>query len=153
MNTIKFKYHNFWCGTISLVPIIFILAKLEFDLARYFFKQPNNIIFIFTSIIVTFVFAYLFFRCTIKIFLKTGTAQITHNNIIFDFHNRKISINLNTIKSVEINEINIYGVKMAKFKLQFARDEKNCNIVLYSNNLKNSKINNCDLYLLYKCIK
>ena len=153
MNTIKFKYHNLWCVTISLLPIIFILAKFEYDLVSLFFKNPNNIIFIFTSIIITFVFAYLSFGCTLKIFLKTGTAQITQNNIIFHFHNRKISINLNTIKSVEISDVNIYGVKMAKLKLQFTSYEKNRNIVLYSENLKKNQINSCDLYLLYTCIK
>lgn len=88
-------------------------------------------------------------------FLKTGTAEIYEEYIYLTyltFKNRTEKINVKEISDCKIKTIDLYGVKLFKFTLEYFCKGKIKRIVLYSENLKKFRKVDCGIYLLYKNI-
>ena len=85
-------------------------------------------------------------------FLKTGTAEIYEEYIYLTFKNRTEKINVKENSDCKIKTIDLYGVKLFKFTLEYFCKGKIKRIVLYSENLKKFRKVDCGIYLLYKNI-
>lgn len=132
MGSIQFKYQNYWLRAFSQIPVILLLAKIEYDILMYLEIKLPGYLYWFISAVIMFVYIALIYKHTSVFFTKSGIFQFDSNKIIFKKHKREISIETDKLVNVSINQVSLYGAQFLKLEVNYMEHNKEKTYKIFS---------------------
>lgn len=140
------KYQNFSMRVFSFVPVIFLLACIEYEILN---KILSDIGFFLVSTILMMFFVGIYFKCSDKMFLEEASYIIQGKGIHIIKRKKTIQLDFEQIQEIKIRKIDIYGVSVAKLTIDYDFNYKSRTLVFYSRDLINEPIEKQELWDFY----
>ena len=121
---IKFKYQNYWCRVIFLLPLIVILPSIEIVVLESLGMDLKTVQFYMLSTIITFAVAFGLYKYTGALFTRQGTIEIDEEKICIYKGNKEECLKVESILKVECVERHLYGISFALFIVTHKINEK-----------------------------
>lgn len=111
---IPFKYQLYWTRAFSFIPVIFLLAWIEYEL---YGRQIPVMLYLTLSILITFLFVLVFYRPLQKYFLREGKIEITENAVAIVARHKRRVFPISEISEVSVDRISMYGSTFDKMTI------------------------------------
>ncbi len=152
MKQIEFVHQRYWLRVFSFVPMLFLLAYIEYKLFLLFGGEINSIFFCAVSVLIMYAFVFLVFPKLSLLLVRHSFVKFTDESISFFIGGKEFTFDVEEIKTIEFNKIKIYRAKIGQM-IVFFKDASKKKLVLYSEDLEDDAIQSSSLYSVYQLIK
>ncbi len=114
MNTYQFKCQRFWLRVFSAVPVILLLAYLEYIIFEALLGDSKyfELSYLLFTGAATLILGQLLFRYTGKPFVYSAQLTLDQNELSIRSGRRQFTVPTAEITLVDYQEIRIYAVKV-----------------------------------------
>ena len=107
---LPFWYQLYWTRAFSLIPFIFLLALIEYEI---YGRTIPTAVYLILSVLITFLFVMFLYHPLQKLFVREGKIIISEDTLTVVTHHKNKVLHFDELEDVSIARISLYGSSSA----------------------------------------